>query len=307
MDAAIGRRAGTASRGAPVGARPAGPRDRARASHAWLARLALAAAAVSAAGGVVAAGAVRPPEGAGNGPGCKGTVYLTFDTGNMRFAEDIADTLERRRIRATFFLANERTTRADHALSDARAAFWRRLVAAGHVFGSHTHDHVYFRRAPAAPDGAPRVLAKPQFGAHAGVQRAWDPAAVCTEIERVDTRFRELTGQPLSRLWRVPGGRGPRAVFDAASACGWQHVGWTDAGFLGDELPSDRHPNARLLADSLARIGDGDVLMAHLGIWSRKDPWAPMLGPLIDGLLARGLCFDTVDRLADPARVAASR
>ncbi len=239
--------------------------------------------------------------------GCTGTVYLTFDTGNMRFAEDIAATLDRHRIRATFFLANERTTRGDHALSDGWAAYWRRMVAAGHVFGSHTHDHVYFRSGRPTAGGAPQVLAKPQFGAQAGVQRPWGPAAICEEIGRVEARFTELTGQPLSRLWRAPAGRGPRALFDAASACGWQHVGWTDAGFLGDELPSESHPNARLLADALARIGDGDVLMAHLGIWSRKDPWAPTLEPLIAGLRARGLCFDTVDRIDDPARVAASR
>jgi hypothetical protein len=31
--------------------------------------------------------------------------------------------------------------------------------------------------------------------------------------------------------------------------------------------------------------------MAHLGIWSRKDPFAPMLDPLIAGLKARGFCF----------------
>lgn len=234
---------------------------------------------------------------------CKGTVYLTLDTGNMRFAEEIAATLERHQVRASFFLANERTPDGDYALSDRRAAFWRRLVAAGHVFGSHTFDHVYFR----ASDDRGVALAKPQFGKDAGKLARWDAPAVCAEISRVEARFRELTGSGLARFWRAPGGKGPPALFDAAAACGWQHVGWTDAGFLGDELPSERHPNRRLLADSLARIGDGDVLMAHLGIWSRKDPWAPMLDPLIAGLKARGLCFDTVDRMPNPARVAASR
>jgi hypothetical protein len=35
--------------------------------------------------------------------------------------------------------------------------------------------------------------------------------------------------------------------------------------------------------------------MAHLGIWSRKDPWAPAnLEPLIAGLKERGFCFDTL-------------
>jgi len=35
--------------------------------------------------------------------------------------------------------------------------------------------------------------------------------------------------------------------------------------------------------------------MAHLGIWSRKDVWAPsVLEPLIVGLKERGFCFTTL-------------
>jgi peptidoglycan/xylan/chitin deacetylase (PgdA/CDA1 family) len=35
--------------------------------------------------------------------------------------------------------------------------------------------------------------------------------------------------------------------------------------------------------------------MAHLGIWSRQDPWAPaVLEPLIEGLKAKGMCFATL-------------
>ena len=69
---------------------------------------------------------------------------------------------------------------------------------------------------------------------------------------------------------------------------------WAEAGFLGDELPSEKYPNRELLARALRDIRDGDVLMAHLGIWSRKDPYAPMLEPLITGLKERGLCFRTL-------------
>ncbi|MBS1236624.1 MAG: hypothetical protein H6R46_1419 [Proteobacteria bacterium] len=29
----------------------------------------------------------------------------------------------------------------------------------------------------------------------------------------------------------------------------------------------------------------------HLGIWSRREPLAPVLAPLIQGLKARGYCF----------------
>jgi peptidoglycan/xylan/chitin deacetylase (PgdA/CDA1 family) len=42
-------------------------------------------------------------------------------------------------------------------------------------------------------------------------------------------------------------------------------------------------------------IQAGDILVAHLGIWSRQDPWAPaVLEPLIVGLKARGFCFATL-------------
>jgi peptidoglycan/xylan/chitin deacetylase (PgdA/CDA1 family) len=72
-------------------------------------------------------------------------------------------------------------------------------------------------------------------------------------------------------------------------------VGWAPAGFLGDELPSERYPNQQLLDKALRDIRAGDILVAHLGIWSRKDAWAPaVLEPLIVGLKQRGFCFATL-------------
>ena len=72
-------------------------------------------------------------------------------------------------------------------------------------------------------------------------------------------------------------------------------MGWSPAGILGDELPSDKYPNTVLLERALKHIRAGDILLAHLGIWSRQDPWAPAdLEPLIEGLKARGFCFRTL-------------
>lgn len=65
--------------------------------------------------------------------------------------------------------------------------------------------------------------------------------------------------------------------------------------FLGDELPSEKFSNAMLLDKALRGIRSGDILMAHLGIWSRRDPWAPaVLEPLIVGLKQKGFCFKTL-------------
>jgi peptidoglycan/xylan/chitin deacetylase (PgdA/CDA1 family) len=257
------------------------------------------AAAARAAVAGLALGAVLAGPAAQAAACAPGTaVYLTLDTGNMREAERIAGILRRHAVRATFFLANEKTPNGDFSLDDTWADYWRARVKEGHAFGSHTFDHVYFKGV--AADGAMTVT--PQFGADAGRRLRWDANAVCTEIARVGARFRALTGQDLDPLWRAPGGRAPAAAIAAAKACGWAHVHWAPAGFLGDELPSERFPNAALLKQALAGIRAGDILMAHLGIWSRQDPYAPMLDPLIAGLKDRGLCFATLREHPDLGR-----
>ncbi|MFJ0886302.1 peptidase A8, partial [Bordetella bronchiseptica] len=107
---------------------------------------------------------------------------------------------------------------------------------------------------------------------------------------------REMAGAAMLPLFRAPGGKTSPALLQAARACGYAHVGWAPAGFLGDELPSDKYPNPALLRQALQNIRPGDILLAHLGIWSRKDPWAPaVLEPLITGLQAKGFCFATLD------------
>jgi len=219
-----------------------------------------------------------------------GHVYLTLDTGNMRHAEDIAGVLRKHQIKATFFLANEPTPRGDSALDPAWAGFWRTLADEGHAFGSHTWRHGRF--SGDREGGA--VAYRPQFGDQAGRMLSLSPPQVCEELARVGKAFEAMTGRALDPLWRAPGGYTSANALAAAQSCGYAHVHWAPAGFLGDELPSDRYPNDLLLKRALRDIRDGDVLIAHLGIWSRKDPYAPMLDPLIEGLRKRGLCFRTL-------------
>lgn len=221
---------------------------------------------------------------------CKGQVYLTLDTGNMRHAEEIAAILRKHDVKATFFLANEKTTRGDFSLDAQWAGYWKARADEGHAFGSHTWRHGRFVDDAAA--GAVRY--RPQFGEQASRALTLAPAAVCEELRAVEAAFKRDTGRSLDPLWRAPGGRTSPNALAAAKQCGFAHVHWADAGFLGDELPSDKYPNAQLLQAALRNVRDGDVLMAHLGIWSRQDAYAPMLDPLIEGLKQRGLCFRTL-------------
>ena len=215
---------------------------------------------------------------------CKGTVYLTLDTGNMQPAEEMAAVLNKRQVKATFFLANEKTTRGDTTLDPAWAAFWKARAQEGHAFGSHTWRHWYFRQ----DVGADKVSFVP-WGAKSG--ETLDQAGVCAELQRSEVAFKSMTGRGFDGLWRAPGGKLTPNATRFAESCGYRHVGWTPAGFSGDELPSDKFPSDKLIAKQLATIHDGDILVWHLGIWSRKDPLYKRFDELIGGLQAKGLCF----------------
>lgn len=222
---------------------------------------------------------------------CKGTLYFTFDTGRQSQAAFIAQTLNKYQIKATFFLANEKTVNGDYSLDPSWAPYWKARVAEGHAFGTHTFDHVYVQRDLAGG----RLEMKPQFGPNGGRKLAWTAQQYCDEIKRVDQRFQELTGRRLDPLWRAPGGRLTPGLRAAGEACGYAHVGWAPAGFSGDELSSETWPNQVLLTRALNGLKDGDIFLAHLGIWSRKDPWAPeVLDPLLAGLKQKGFCFATL-------------
>jgi peptidoglycan/xylan/chitin deacetylase (PgdA/CDA1 family) len=250
--------------------------------------------AILAAGQAAAQPASAPPAQAQ----CKGTIYLTFDTGSQSQAELIEQTLLRHHIKATFFLANEKTIRGDYSLDPGWQPLWKRLAGEGHAFGTHTFDHVYV--VCDLPEG--KIEVRPQFGAQAGSRQQWTPAQYCEEMTRVDKRFQELTGRKLDPLWRAPGGKLTTNLLKAGEACGYAHVAWAPAGFSGDELPSDKFPNDALLKKALNGLKDGDIFLAHMGIWSRKDPWAPaVLEPLVTGLQARGFCFRTLREHPDYA------
>jgi len=224
---------------------------------------------------------------------CDKPVYLTFDTGHMEVAPLVAEVLARQQVKVTFFAANERTKVGDGSLGDHWAPWWKARAAEGHEFASHTWDHVYWRAD--LPGEPPRFRMRPTAGPDEGKEQVWTGAQYCEQIARSAARLQAITGKAPLPLFRAPGGKTSPRLLATARACGWAHVGWAPAGFLGDELSSESVSNAELLARALRNVRSGDILLAHLGIWSRKDPWAPaVLEPLIVGLKERGFCFRTL-------------
>ena len=215
---------------------------------------------------------------------CAGTVYLTIDTGNMQPAEEMAAVLNKHGVKATFFLANEKTTRGDTSMAPSWTAFWKARADEGHAFGSHTWRHWVFKR----DVGTGKVSYVPA-GGESGL--TLDEAGVCAELKHSETAFKAMTGRGFDGIWRAPGGKLTPNVVRFAEACGYKHVPWSPAGFSGDELPSEKFPSDKLIKTQIRNIKDGDILLWHLGIWSRKDPLYLRFDELISGLKDKGLCF----------------
>lgn len=212
----------------------------------------------------------------------------------MGVAPLVAEVLQRQGVRVTFFAADERTLDGGSSLDGHWAPWWRARAGEGHEFASHTLHHVYWR-ADGGSAHQPTFQVKPSAGPQAGQELTMTAVQYCAEIAAATDRLRTMTGKEPLPLFRAPGGKTSKRLLQVAQSCGYAHVGWAPAGFLGDELPSERYSNQKLLQQALHNIRDGDILLAHLGIWSRKDPWAPaVLEPLIIGLKARGLCFRTL-------------
>ncbi len=229
---------------------------------------------------------------------CEKPVYLTFDTGHMEVAPLVAEVLKKHQVKVTFFGANERTKVGDGSLGNHWAPWWKARAAEGHEFASHTYDHVYWRGD--VPGIEPRFRIQPSAGAFQGRDFTWDAKKYCESIAYAAERLQDHTAKKPLPLFRAPGGKTSPKLLAAAKACGYAHVGWSPAGFLGDELPSEKFSNEALLRKALQGIKPGDILLAHLGIWSRKDPWAPaVLEPLIIGLKEKGFCFETLRKHPD--------
>ena len=121
-----------------------------------------------------------PAAQAGN---CRGTIYLTFDTGHMDVAPLVADMLKRHAVRVTFFAANERTKQGDGSLGEHWADWWKARAAEGHEFASHTFDHVYWRADMPGADQRFRVRLQGGAGGVLAVEHV--PAGIGAQAQPV--------------------------------------------------------------------------------------------------------------------------
>jgi len=189
-------------------------------------------------------------------------VALTFDDGpNEPYTSQIADFLDSRGIRATFFQVGACVRRFPTTTA--------RLAAAGHVVGNHSMTHrytTYFR-----------------------------PGAFRREIDQTQDLLRERLGRTpaLARtpwLWRQP------ILLRMLRRRRLQPV----AGTFGHPLEVFHRDGAAMARRALAQTRPGTILIFHDGFDGRggdRSQTVKAVRLTVEGLLARGYRFVTVDEL----------
>ena len=174
--------------------------------------------------------------------------------------DEILEVLDRLAVRATFFIQGR--------WAEAYPSTAARIVAAGHLVGSHSYYHA---RLPLFSD-----------------------AGLAADISAAETAIRAATGVSSAPWFRCPFGAGhddPR-VLDALQAAGYRNVHWD---VWAEDWDPDRSAAAievEVSAAALA-IGDGAVVLLHT--W--PEPTLDALPGLIDRLRAGGADLVTIDAL----------
>jgi peptidoglycan/xylan/chitin deacetylase (PgdA/CDA1 family) len=192
-------------------------------------------------------------------------VALSFDDGpDPTWTPRIADSLDAVGARATFFCIG--------AYVQAHPTIARRLVAAGHELGNHSHDHsraLNFRRG----------------------------AAMEREVLRGEAALRDAAGVTGRPLYRPPVGLRNPALARVASRLGLRVVNWSLHS--RDTFATDP---GRLTARVLSRVQPGDIVLFHDGSdrpGADRDVTARALPAILQGLRDRDLEPVTVSALLD--------
>jgi peptidoglycan/xylan/chitin deacetylase (PgdA/CDA1 family) len=195
--------------------------------------------------------------------GCP-TVSLSFDAGADRgYAEQILDTLRDKKVPASFGMTGAWAQKNDDLV--------RRMAAEGHQLINHTWSHRSFT------GFSPKT-------------RALTSAERLSELERTENLLRELTGRTTKPYFRPPYGDLDESVLRDVATAGYDFtMMWTV-----DSLGWNHLSRQAIVERCLSRAAPGAIFLFHVGAESQD---AAALGPIVDGLRARGLGFVTLDDL----------
>ncbi|HAL74475.1 MAG TPA: hypothetical protein DCM45_05205 [Clostridiales bacterium] len=188
-------------------------------------------------------------------------VYLTMDNGYEfnNYTGQILDTAKMKGVPITFFIIGSYLTNNTDLVI--------RMAEEGHTVANHSYIH---------PDTVKMLDEK---GAE----------AVIADIHRLETAYKDLTGQDMVKLYRPPSGVYSERLLDLMSREGYKTVFWSFAysDWLTDDQPDPAEAKARILG----QLHNGSIILLHAVSKTNTE----LLPELIDEIRARGYEFASLD------------
>ncbi|MBE5851778.1 MAG: delta-lactam-biosynthetic de-N-acetylase [Lachnospiraceae bacterium] len=156
-------------------------------------------------------------------------IYLTFDCGyESGYTENILDALQKHNAKATFFVVG-------HYLESAPEIV-ERMVKDGHTVGNHTYHH--------------KDMAANQ-----------DKSVFMEEMRSVEEKYKEITGEEMTRFYRPPQGSYSIDNLQMAKELGYKTFFWSLAyvDWKQDAQPTKEQAYKRLIG----QIHPGAIVLLH--------------------------------------------
>lgn len=184
-------------------------------------------------------------------------IYLTFDAGYENgYTAEILDTLKEYNVSATFFLVGNYLETAPDLV--------QRMVDEGHTVGNHTYNHL-------------------------DMSEITSEEAFAEELQLVEEKFYEITGEEMVKLYRPPQGSYSEENLQMAQELGYTTVFWSLAyvDWYQDDQPTSEEAFDKLIP----RIHNGSIILLH----STSSTNAEILGDLITQYQDLGYTFGSLE------------
>lgn len=156
-------------------------------------------------------------------------IYLTFDAGfENGNTPAILDALKKHNVSATFFVVG--------TFIESNPDLIKRMVEEGHTVGNHTYHH---------PDMS-QISTKEAFQ---------------KELQDVENKYKEITGQEMTKCYRPPQGKYSETNLQMAKDMGYKTFFWSLA--YVDWYENDQPTKEEAFDKLLGRIHPGAIVLLH--------------------------------------------
>lgn len=186
-------------------------------------------------------------------------IYLTFDCGYENGnTEPILEALKKHNVKATFFVVG-------HYLETAPELI-KQMIEEGHTVGNHTYHHY-------------------------DMSKISDKESFTKEIQSVEDKYKEITGQEMVKYYRPPQGKYSQENLKMAKELGYHTFFWSLAyvDWKQDAQPSHEEAFEKLMG----RLHPGAIVLLH----NTSTTNGEILDELLTKWEAEGYTFGTLDEV----------